>query len=391
VKHWNGRGRPQTCQPDKLPRGPCYHRQPLKRLAGLFVGNPVVRLPDLTAKIRFLRSAVAWGPQGQSPQCVQTHMSWVFLTPTHVYKLKKPLQTPWLDFQTLAAREFYCREELRLNARLAPQVYLGLVALQWTPGGLQLVPENTLLTHPHAQPAAETVDWLVCMRRLPAQRMLSHRMRERRLAPGEVDALAARLTRFFQTAARADVSPQDYCARFEQEQAATAGLLLDPRFALRGAAQAVAEMARALPYSAHGLRQRAQSEVLRDGHGDLRPEHICLLSPPVVIDCLEFNASLRQLDPWDELAYLALECSMAGQAWAGERLLGQCAAVLGAPQAALVHFYAAHRALMRARLSVAHLLESPMRAPQRWIPLAERYVAQALDRLDALVENRPYS
>lgn len=349
-----------------------------------------MRQPDLKAKIRFLRSAAAWGPSGQCPQCVQTHMSWVFLTPTHVYKLKKPLRTPWLDFQTLAAREFFCREELRLNARLAPQVYLGLVALQRGPQGLQLVPELTGPVSPTLQPARQTVDWLVCMRRLPAHRMLSRLMREHRVTPQEVDELASLLLRFFHAAAPVEVGAQDYFVRFEQEQAASARVLLDPRFALRGASQAVTEMARALPACAERLRQRAGGHVLREGHGDLRPEHVCLLSPPVVIDCLEFNASLRQLDPLDELAYLAMECSMADQAWVGERLLGQCRVVLGEPEPALVHFYAAHRALLRARLAVAHLQDSPLRTPHRWIPLAERYIAEALDRLDALMENRPY-
>lgn len=392
MKHWNGRGRPQTCQPDKLPRGPCHHRQPLKRLAGLFVGNPAVRLPDLKAKIRFLRSAAAWGPAGQSPQCVETHMSWLFLTPTHVYKLKKPVQTPWLDFQSLDAREFYCREELRLNARLAPQVYLSLVALQWRHGALRLVPDPLSVGGPGLLPAADgqTVDWLVCMRRLPAQRMLSRLMRERRVSMAEVEGLAAVLVRFFQTALPVAVSPQEYCARFAREQAATAQLLLDSRVALRGAAQAVAGMDKALAAGAVLLGQRATDQRLREGHGDLRPEHVCLLSPPVVIDCLEFNASLRQLDPLDELAYLTMECSMGGQSWVGERLLGHCAAALGRPDPALVHLYAAHRALVRARLSVAHLLDSPLRTPRRWAPLAERYIAQALDRLDAFIERRPY-
>ena len=103
----------------------------------------------------------------QAVETIETHMSWVFLAGEHVLKMKKPVRYPFLDFSTLAAREFDCREELRLNARLAPGVYLGLMALQERGGGLALVPEAQLPT------AGRTVDWLVLMRRLPARRMPS--------------------------------------------------------------------------------------------------------------------------------------------------------------------------------------------------------------------------
>ncbi|HSM22435.1 MAG TPA: hypothetical protein VK876_09530, partial [Rubrivivax sp.] len=128
---------------------------------------------------------------------------------------------------------------------------------------------------------------------------------------------------------------------------------------------------------------RAAGGHVVDGHGDLRPEHVCLQQPPVVIDALEFNAALRAVDPFDELTFLGLECEMAGAAWIGPRVMAVCAATLGhAPPAALLHLYTAYRAQLRARLALAHLLEPQPRTPLKWAPLAQRY----LQRSEAALE-----
>lgn len=342
---------------------------------------------DLDAKLTFLRTAAAYGQPGQPLQSIETHMSWVFLVGQQVFKLKKPVRFPFLDFSTLSAREFYCREELRLNARLAPGVYLGLMALQWCGDRFALVPEARLQP---ADPDAvrETVDWLVWMRRLPADRMLHQLMAQQRVTPADIDALVGVLGAFYLSAAVATLSPPDYLARFQREQAATREVLLRPQFQLRDAALAIDQLDRALLQGGALLHERACGQRLRDGHGDLRPEHVCLLLPPVVIDCLEFNPLLRQVDPFDEIAYLSLECAMAGAEWIGPRLRAGCAAILGEhPAPALLNLYTAHRALLRARLAIAHLLDPQPRTPDKWPPLAARYIRRALAALDTLAQS----
>jgi aminoglycoside phosphotransferase family enzyme len=122
-------------------------------------------------------------------------------------------------------------------------------------------------------------------------------------------------------------------------------------------------------------------------HGDLRPEHVCLVDPPVVIDCLEFDPALRQLDPFEELAFLGLECTVLAARWVGPRLTARCARALGdAPPAALLDLYVACRAVLRARLSLAHLLEPDPRTPEKWLPLGRRYLDLARAALDHLAE-----
>ena len=336
-------------------------------------------MPGIEAKLHFLRDAASHAGCHGEVGCTETHMSWLFFVDQHVLKLKKPVRYPFLDFSTLAARAFYCREELHLNSRLAPGVYLGLLALQYADGGFALVPEAQL-------PASgQTVDWLVWMRRLPEQRMLDRLIAERDVAPADMAALASVLAAFYRRVSAVDVAAPEYLARFQRELAADREVLLRPQFELHDVSPALARMDAALTRHADLLSQRAEAGHVVDGHGDLRPEHVCLLQPPVIIDCLEFNARLRQVDPFDELAFLALECEMAGAAWIGPQLTSRCAAALGdVPGPALMQLYTAHRALLRARLAMAHLLDPQPRTPAKWPPLAQAYVERALAALDAL-------
>lgn len=338
--------------------------------------------PGGSAVLRFLHSPAAYTPLcAAAPhiETVETHMSWVFLLDDQVLKLKKPVRHDFLDFSTLAAREACCRREVQLNARLAPGVYRGLVALQCEDGRHRLSPEATLADRQHV------VDWLVWMDRLPRPRMLEQAIAERSVQAADIDALARTLAAFYRRAVVQPLVPADGVARFEREWTAARELLLRPGWHIEAGAETFSRLARALREQQEALNERAAGGHLVDGHGDLRPEHVCLLQPPVVIDCIEFNAALRQVDPYDELAFLGMECEMAGAAWIGPRLVDRCAAALGGcPPPAVLQFYTAFRALLRARLSLAHLLDLHPRTPERWLPQAQRYMARARRALDAL-------
>ena len=335
-------------------------------------------MPDMQTRLEFLRAPGAYGQAGVAVECIETHMSWLFLVGERVFKLKKPVCFPFLDFRTLQAREFYCREEVRLNARMAPGVYLGLAALQWHGGAFALVQQAPL-------PApADTIDWLVAMRRLPLEQTLLQRIADQRVARQDVAPLVELLAAFYQTARPSPVTGSDYVAGFQRAQRFNRTVLLHPPFQLRQAAAAIERLDAALALGTDLLRERASCQRIVDGHGDLRPDHVFLLPPPVVIDCLEFNPALRQVDPFDELAHLGLECEMAGAPWLGPCLQGELAQALrDDPHPALAHLYTTHRALLRARLAVAHLLDRHPRTPEKWQPLAERYLARALVAAEA--------
>ena len=340
--------------------------------------------PDLEAKLHFLRSAAAHEGTGSSVESIETHMSWVFLAGDRVLKLKKPVRYDFLDFSTLQAREFYCREELRLNARLAPGVYLGVLALQWHAGRFALLPPQRL-------PApGQTVDWLVLMRRLPQRQMLDQRIALGDVKSADIDALCRVLVDFYAHAPAIALDPKEYVERLHREQRMSRQVLLDPRFRSLGGVLALDRLDAALRKHEPQLQARAAQGRVLDGHGDLRPEHVCLLRPPVVIDCLEFNAALRQVDPLDEIAYLGLECEMAGAPWIVAQLFDGCEAAFGdRPSPLLRPLYTAQRALLRARLALAHLLDPVPRSPAKWPVRAQRYIERAATALDVIDASRP--
>lgn len=326
-----------------------------------------LRAVSTADKVRFLASPAAHG--GQRPDVIETHMSWLFATGDRVLKLKKPVRTPWLDFSTEAARAFNCREEVRLNRRLAPDAYVGVAPLVATADGRLAV---------GAAPGATPVDWLVEMHRLPADRMLDAAILSGTVGPADIERLGDRLAGFFRDARRVELSASVYLRRFDALQAANRDVLSRPAFDSVAAEPLLAAADALRARHAAALGERAEGGHLREGHGDLRPEHVVLDGTPVVIDCLEFNAELREVDPFDELAFIGLECRMLGAPWIEGRLLAHVARALGdAPSPAVQALYTAQRALLRARLSAAHLLDDHPRTPERWLPQAARYLAEA--------------
>ncbi len=348
--------------------------------AGLAAQAPQVA-PDLV--VRFLsRPATHLGHTGHVHRVDvrETHMSWVFLAGDSVLKLKKAVQRDVLDFSTLARREAACRAELSLNQALAPGVYRGLMRLQRGAQGLSLVAEAD------ADPQAATVDWLVHMRRLPDACMLDHMIAARRVRTAHIDALAEVLCAFYRRARLVVLDADAYVARLLQEQALDAAVLLDPAWRLPGAGQTLERFLRAVHRHADVLGARAAGGHVVEGHGDLRPEHVGLLAPPVVIDRLEFNPRLREVDPFDELGFLGLECARLGAPWIGPRLVEACGAALGdRPSPAVLSLHVAARALLRARLALAHLKDPQPRTPERWRPLAQHYLGRASTTLDTLL------
>ena len=226
------------------------------------------------------------------------------------------------------------------------------------------------------------------MRPLPRSRMLDAVLATGTVTPADIDRLAVRLTQFFRSAAPVALDASAYLGRIGAAQAANRAVLLNPRFSEAETTAMLSQFDRALAQHASAVGARAEQGHVREGHGDLRPEHVCLRDPPVVIDCLEFNRMLREVDPYDELACLGIECRMLGADWVGPRLLPRVGEVLGnAPPPEVMALYGAQRALVRARLAAAHLLDIRPRTPHHWLPLARRYVAQARAALVPLLRD----
>jgi uncharacterized protein len=319
-------------------------------------------------KVAFLSQRENYDPPPGTVRRVETHMSWVFITDTLVYKMKKPVQLPFLDFSTLAARRHFCEESLRLNRRLAKWVYLDIVPLTLESGGLSLNGEG------------KPVEWIERMQRLPEGRMLDAAIRDQTVYEADVDRFASVLADFYRKAPPVPMMPDAYRTRLEEAVQSNAEAMTKPEFGLPvERLRAVTSAQRDFIDRENRLFDyRVESGHIIEGHGDLRPEHVCLLAEPVIIDCLEFNRDFRLLDPVDELSYLAMECTFAGAEWIGPRLFETYGNVSGdlAPSL-LISFYQSHRATIRAKLAAWHLLDQPPEAHSHWRARAEAYLALA--------------
>lgn len=325
-------------------------------------GPRSVATVDLDAKVAYLQTLL-----GPGDEAIETHFAWVFLAGTRALKLRKPVRRDSMDYSTLAARRHDSEEEVRLNRRLAPHVYLGTLALTLE-GRDRLSIGGT----------GETVDWLVEMRRLDRARMLDALLA--RGAPPE--AVLARIVRllaaFYANEPAAIRDGATLEARLRRQVAANQQALqtLEPEASaeLRDAQLAFLDARRAW------IDSRAQGGCVVEAHGDLRPEHILVDDPPAVIDCLEFDRNLRILDRAEELAFLELECTRLGHPVQGRWLLEQCLGQLGDRIAVpMLLFYRSHRAATRGKLYAWRSLEANGGSPQDWRARARSYLAGALE------------
>ena len=324
--------------------------------------------PTLGEKVRFLSRSATYSCAPDRVVARETHMSWVFMAGDRVYKLKKPVRFAYLDFSTLERRAAACRAEYLLNRRLAPDVYLDVVPLTLSTSGLAISGDGPV------------VDWLVVMRRLEENETLEAALHGGWLKPLQVDRLSATLGAFYAHAPRVALDPEHHVIGWQKALADNCRVLFDRRLGLpHGAVERIAQAQRQFAARRSALligRIRARRFV--DAHGDLRPEHIWLRRPITIIDCLEFDPRLRALDPLDEIAFLHLECERLGGLWAAERIRRHLALALDDdPSSGLFLFYRSHRAMLRARLAIAHLLDANPRTPEKWPRLARVYLALA--------------
>jgi aminoglycoside phosphotransferase family enzyme len=301
-------------------------------------------------------------------------MSWVFLTERHAYKLKKPVRTRYVDFSTEAARHQNCIEEVHLNQRLSSDVYLGTVPLTRDAGGQLRLGQG-----------GEVVDWLVKMRRLPGERMLDHAIHNGAVRREDIYVVMEALCRVYRASPSVAMPVAEYWEGFAEAIAANHQELTLPHYALPiELIEAVCARQRTfLDRQTTLFDERLHAGRIVEGHGDLRPEHICLESPPQIIDCLEFSRALRTLDTADELAFLALECERLGAPELKRHVFDAYSALTGdAPPSILVHFYQSYRACVRAKIAIWHMNEPSLRNLPKWPALARNYLRLAREHIE---------
>ena len=303
--------------------------------------------------IKPLLKAAAYPEPTTRVDLIETHVSWIFLTDRFAYKVKKPVDFGFLDFTTPEKRRFYCQEELRLNRRLCPEIYLDVVELCETPDGVAF------------GAGGRVIDYAVKMKRLPGERMLDRLLESGEVGAGEMESIAAVVARFHGQAARgaqidACGTPEAIRANWEENFSQAAPFV--------GETVSAVDLAllrdfveRFLAQSRDLLRNRVEQGCIRECDGDLHLGNICLTDAICIFDCIEFNERFRYIDTAADIAFLLMDLEYAGHGELCPPFLETYRSATGDPcPDALLRFYQAYRAFVRGKVKSFRLLEAEL-------------------------------
>jgi aminoglycoside phosphotransferase family enzyme/predicted kinase len=276
---------------------------------------------------------------------LETHISHIFLAGDLVYKIKKPVGFSFLDFSTLQKRRYFLHEELRLNRRLAPSVYLGVLPISCWSGGWRL--------GGYGHPA----EYTLVMRRLPARRMLPFLLERDQATPEMMESVAEALAPFHAQAATGDKissygHPQALRKLWEENLADVEPFV--GRFFDIDALETFRDFgARFMAKHGELLLRRVRDGRIREVHGDLHCEHICFAPEGIqIFDCVEFSLALRCCDVASEVAFLLMDLEFRGAGDLGRRFLKRYLELAGDHELSLLlPFYKCHRALVRGKVT----------------------------------------
>lgn len=334
------------------------------------------KLPPL---IQALHRAVCYDHPAPEIRLLETHISWVLLTGLFAYKIKKPTNLGFLDFSTLEKRRHYCTEELRLNRRLAPQLYLDVVPITGT------------ATAPVLNGSGETIEYAVKMSQFPQAARLDHVLARGELSLEHIDLLTQALGEFHARAGRAGDkqafgSPEQvYGPVHENFEQIRPHLGSDDRAQLRRL-----EIWSELSFAElkNTFAERKRQGFIRECHGDAHLANMAWLDKRVVFfDCLEFNENLRWIDVISELAFVVMDLDDRGRSDLARRALnGYLESTGDYAGLKLLRFYHVYRALVRAKVACIRLTQNDLSAEEKqrvrkeylgYTELAERYTQPA--------------
>jgi aminoglycoside phosphotransferase family enzyme/predicted kinase len=287
---------------------------------------------------------------------VETHVSFILLTDHFAYKIKKGVDFGFLNFSTLALRRFYCQEELRLNRRLCPDIYLAVVELRETPQGASFAVGD-----------GRVLDYAVKMKRLPQERMLPGLLERGLVGPAQMGEIACVLADFHGKAARsgkidrygrAEVIRANWEESFRQMAPFLEETISAADLHLLGA-----WVESFLAKHQELLRARVKGGFIRECDGDLHMGNICLADRIYIFDCIEFNKQFRYIDTAADIAFLLMDLEYAGHPELSSSFLKAYQSASGdLTMGALLGFYQGYRAFVRGEVK-SFLLREPGVAP----------------------------
>ena len=326
---------------------------------------------DLPPLIRALLDPARYPDGITRVDLVQTHISWVLLAGDFAYKIKKPVKLSFLDFSTLALRQRYCQDELRLNRRFAPDLYLAVVGIFNTPHD------------PQWQGSGAPIEFAVKMHRFDESARLDHVCVRGELQARHLSALADAIVALHQNAAAAPAGSFFGSAGHILQPALdnfTDLMRLLPDVGLQARLSALqawtqSQFAQLAPL----MQARQQAGRVRECHGDLHLANMVLIDERVqLFDCIEFNEDLRWMDVASEIAFVYIDLLAHQQPGLADWLLDEVLSRSGDYEAARVlRFYAVYRAMVRAKVAALRWAQTQGDASEveAYVALAERLLA----------------
>jgi uncharacterized protein len=332
----------------------------------------VARSKSQERLIAFLESPRSYPHQPAEVRSLQTHISWVFVAPPFVFKVKKPVNLGFLDFSTLEKRRYFCQRELELNRRLAPEIYLGVVPIYESASGFSFNAEG------------EIAEYSVKMRELSHGWFLNELLAKGLVGETEINRVISCLHGFYQaetptpeieqwgTPEKLKISTDENFAQVEP-------------FVGKTISSAAFEAIRHFTNHFYILnenffRERIQQHRILDCHGDLHLDHIHLTPEATTIfDCIEFNDRFRFIDIANDLAFLAMDFDFEGRSDLGNLLLRNAAREFGdAGMLKVANFYKCYRAFVRGKVESIQAAEKETTNPQEHERQAAHYFRLAL-------------
>ena len=307
-------------------------------------------------------------------EMLQTHISYIFITDDYVYKVKKPVNFGFLDFSTLDKRLFYCQKEIELNKRLSPDVYLDVVPI--TDEGKELAFSGK----------GEVVDYAVKMRKIPMNKLMVNLLEEGKLTTDMIEKVSKKIADFHEQAATSPeiekfgtitVIKTNTDENFEQTKNYIGKAITKTQFeSIKNYTSEFYKRKKQV------IKNRIDEHKIKDCHGDLHMQHVCLTEPIIIFDCIEFNDRFRYSDTAADIAFLAMDLDFHGRADLSKVLMDFYSKYSNDIHIHdMLNFYKIYRAYVRGKVT-SFQLDDPnilKDEKEKALDTAKRYFALAFD------------
>jgi aminoglycoside phosphotransferase family enzyme len=305
------------------------------------------------------------------PSIRETHISWLIIGQKYAFKIKKPLNLSFLDFSTLKARKYYCEQELRLNKRLEPEMYLNVLPIKKKESSIGIGDDYE----------GKVIDYAVQMQKKDPDLLMPELLRQHKVTTEDIKRIAHKVAKFHHQTKTVykDFSLEQHQENFADIKSVYSVLVeLTDRPTAQLIPESIDTINQFLNEHQQCFQDRVANEMIKDGHGDLHSGNIFLYDPPVIFDCIEFNNDFRQIDMLNEIAFFCMDM----EAYGAERFsqlfkdtyLAKNPAIRSKAEAQIFKYYKCYRANVRLKVNLIQYSEEKNPSKKQWIKKIQPYL-----------------